>query len=320
MTIVILVAVFLAVTAAVAGVALLIGGQWREPAESRLHALVQRGRPEPSRLMKDDSWSSLSLGSGERRLEQIPWLSPGLCRFISQSGVVISPGRLLSISALLAATAAAVGLVAPLPWVSAPTAALLGAASPIAWLWFKRRLRLSRFESQLPDALDLLARSLRAGHSLSDGIRLIGEELSAPAGDEFTLCFEQQNLGVSWDTALDQLALRVPDPDLRFFVTAMVLQRETGGDTAELLDKISRLVRERFQLRGQVNALTGEGRLSGIVLLSLPVLLGIYMHFRNPEYMGTLFTDSLGQKMVAGAIAAQLAGAVVIKKLVDIKV
>jgi tight adherence protein B len=179
---------------------------------------------------------------------------------------------------------------------------------------------LNQFERQLPEAMDLLARSLRAGHSLADGIRLISQDMSAPISNEFGRCYEQQNLGIPLEEALEEMSERVPNVDLRFFCTAMILQRETGGDMVELLEKIGRLIRERFQLRGTVKALTGEGRLSGVVLLALPVLLAVYMYFRNPEYLMLLIRDPMGRTMVIGAIVLQVIGAIVIKKIVDIKV
>jgi tight adherence protein B len=179
---------------------------------------------------------------------------------------------------------------------------------------------LGLFEQQLPDAMELLARSLRAGHSLTEGMHLIGEEMPAPSGPEFGRCFEQQNLGVSLEDALEEMTHRIPSVDLRFFATAMVLQRQTGGDAAEILDKIGRLIRQRFQLRGQVAALTGEGRLSGVVLLSMPFVLAVYMYLRDPKYLSVLFTDPIGQKMLVGGIVAQILGAIAVKKIVDIRV
>src|SRR6185295_658578 len=148
---------------------------------------------------------------------------------------------------------------------------------------------LRKFASQFPDALDLIARALRAGHSLQSGFRLVSEEMQAPIGVEFSRVFEEQNLGIPMDEALDNLTNRVPNLDLKFFVTALVLQRQTGGDLAEILDKIGHLVRERFIIWGQIQSLTGEGRLSGIVLLALPPALFVVMWYLNPGYSMTLF-------------------------------
>jgi tight adherence protein B len=144
--------------------------------------------------------------------------------------------------------------------------------------------------------------------------------MAEPAAGEFHRSYEQQQLGMPLEESLEELADRIPQVDVRFFATAVVLQRQTGGDMAEILDKIGRLIRERFQIRGQIQALTGEGRLSGIVLLALPVGLGAYMYFKNPDYLMVLFEDPIGHKMVAGAIISQILGALCIKKIVSIKV
>jgi len=179
---------------------------------------------------------------------------------------------------------------------------------------------LKKFSEQLPETLELIARALKAGHSLPAGIQLVAEQMPAPVGPEFARCYEEQNLGIALDDALEEMTKRVPNVDLRFFATAIVLQRTTGGDLSEILNKIGRLIRERFQIFGQIAALTGEGRLSGIVLLALPPVLFGTMLRLNYDYIMLLFEDPLGQKMLVGAIIMQLIGAFVIKKIIDIKV
>jgi len=149
---------------------------------------------------------------------------------------------------------------------------------------------------------------------------MVSSEMSAPLGKEFGRVFEEQNLGVSIEESLKSLSGRVPNLDLKFFATAVILQRQTGGDLAEILDKISRLIRERFQVWGQIQALTGEGRLSGVVLLALPVVLFVAMLRLNHDYVMVLFTDPMGKKLLIGAIVLQVLGALVIRKIVDIKV
>ena len=151
-------------------------------------------------------------------------------------------------------------------------------------------------------------------------MNLVAHEMSVPIATEFGRTFEEQNLGIPLEEALDNLTNRVPNLDLKFFATAVVLQRQTGGDLAEILDKIGYLVRERFKIWGQVQALTGEGRLSGIVLLALPPVLFLAVYRLNPEYVTPLFTDPMGRKMLAGGIILQLIGAIVIKKIINIKV
>jgi tight adherence protein B len=144
--------------------------------------------------------------------------------------------------------------------------------------------------------------------------------MSDPIRREFARAFDEQNLGIPLEEALDSMTDRVPNLDLRFFSTAVVLQRQTGGDLSEILDKIGHLVRERFKIYGQIQALTGEGRMSGIVLLSLPPVLFVVMYRLNADYVGVLFTDPVGQQMLGGAIFMQLIGALVIKKIITIKV
>lgn len=207
-----------------------------------------------------------------------------------------------------------------LPMKFAPIISAIFVFLPFAWLVMKRKRRLNKFAAQLPEALELIARALRSGHSLAAGLNLVGSEMSDPIKKEFSRSFEEQNLGMPLEEALDNLTNRIPNLDLKFFVTAVILQRQTGGDLAEILDKIGRLIRERFKIRGQVQALTGEGRLSGIVLLALPPVLFVAVYRLNPDYLSLLFTDELGKKMLVGGILIQLLGAVVIQKIINIRI
>ncbi len=211
-------------------------------------------------------------------------------------------------------------LIAPIPKFIGPIAGLMAMYLPVFWMKYRGKKRVAKFNAQLPEALEMLSRSLRAGHSLGAGFGLISQEMAAPLSREFGRCFEEQNLGVSLEQSLESMSRRVPNLDLRFFATAVILQRQTGGDLAEILEKIGRLIRSRFRLAGQIQALTGEGRLSGIVLLALPPGLFVMMLFVNREYVMKLFTDPMGKWMLGGAIVMQLAGAWTIKKIIDIKV
>ena len=150
-------------------------------------------------------------------------------------------------------------------------------ALPWLWLWNKRRMRLNKFAGQLSDALELVARALRAGHSLAAGMHVVAEEMPAPIAEEFNRVFEEQNLGIPIEDSLKSMCDRVPNLDLRFFVTSVGIQRQTGGDLAEILDKIGYVIRERFRILGQVKALTGEGRLSGVVLIA-PAVRAVRLH------------------------------------------
>jgi tight adherence protein B len=213
-----------------------------------------------------------------------------------------------------------VSLVAGIHPGIAPAMGLMIGALPLAWLVLRRRKRMRKFAKQLPDALELISRALRAGHSLAAGFHLVADEMSDPIGSEFNRVFEEQNLGIPMDEALKSMTERVPNLDLKFFVTSVILQRQTGGDLAEILDKIGELIRERFKIWGQVQALTGEGRLSGIVLLALPPALFLAVYRLNPDYVMVLFTDPMGKQMLAGGVILQILGALVIRKIVNIKV
>lgn len=225
---------------------------------------------------------------------------------------------LMSIGLLVGGTL--IPALAGLPFVLCPLVGLLLLPLPYMYLLFMRKRRWGAFGRQLPEALELMARGLRAGHSLQASFQLVGEEAADPLGSEFMRVFEEQNLGITIEDAMSSLTDRIPNLDLKFFATSVVLQRQTGGDLAEILDKIGHLVRERFKIYGQIQALTGEGRLSGIVLLAMPPGLLLLMFRLNKEYIMLLFTDPLGQKMLAATVVLQLIGAFVIKKIIDIKV
>ena len=171
-----------------------------------------------------------------------------------------------------------------------------------------------------PDALELMARALRSGHSLSSGLHVVASEMPDPISTEFLKVHEEQNLGISIEQALKNLLQRVPNMDLQFFVIAVCIQRQCGGDLAEILNKISGLVRERFKILGQVKALTGEGRISGIVLMALPPVLFGAVYYLNPDYVMILFDREEGRKMLFATGFLQIIGAICIKKIIDIKV
>jgi len=203
--------------------------------------------------------------------------------------------------------------------------AAMGAAGgvlvvPILGLVFIRKRRMNKLVEQLPDVFELISQALRAGHSLASGIHLVSEQMPDPAGTEFGRAFHEQNLGIRIEEALRNMAERVGSLDVRFFVTAVQIQRQTGGDLAEVLDKIGSIIRGRIELFGQVKALTAEGRLSGYVLLALPVVVFLAETQINPKYAGMLLYDETGRMMLFGAGIMQLMGFAMIKKIVNIKV
>lgn len=191
---------------------------------------------------------------------------------------------------------------------------------PLLWLLRKRKKRIRRLVEQLPDVFELMSQALRAGHSLASAIQLVSQQMPDPIGGEFARVFHEQNLGIKVEEALLNMAARVDQLDVRFFVTAVLIQRQTGGDLAEVLDKIGKVIRDRVQLLGMVQALTAEGRLSGWVLLALPVVVFFVSMFVNRDYAHMLLDTPTGQWMLVTAAVMDLMGLAMIKKIVNIKV
>jgi tight adherence protein B len=196
---------------------------------------------------------------------------------------------------------------------------LLGGA-PIFYVHAKRKQRFGRFEQGLPEAIDLIVSALRAGHSLVSAIGLVAEESPDPIGPEFKICFDEQNYGLDLRIAMENLITRVPLQDLRIIVIAIMIQRSSGGNLAEVLDKASYLVRERFRLRRQVRTHTAQGRLTGWILTFLPILLGIGLYLVNPDTMSLLWRRDLGRELLYSAAIMTLIGALVIRKIVNMEV
>jgi tight adherence protein B len=246
------------------------------------------------------------------------FLSPQ--KLFEQADCHIKPSTLFGIGVLLGVMGATATVLMRFSLFLAPLNGLVMFSLPFLWLYNKRRVRLKKFAAQLSDALELVARALRAGHSLAAGMHVVAEEMPSPVADEFGRVFEEQNLGIPIEDSMKAMCERVPNLDLRFFVTSVGIQRQTGGDLAEILDKIGYVIRERFRILGQVKALTGEGRLSGVVLIALPFGLFGFMLNIKPDYVESLWTTDLGKKMSIFAIIAQIVGALVIRKIVNIKV
>jgi tight adherence protein B len=220
--------------------------------------------------------------------------------------------------AFAAATLLSLVIGFPAPWALA--LGLVAAAAPPQYLVYQRAKRLQRIEYQLPDALDLIGRALRAGHSLSSAIQAAGEELPEPIGSEFRQVFDEINYGVATPVALENLARRVPSVDLGFFVVSVLIQRETGGNLAEVLDNISGIVRDRLTLLGKVKALSAEGRFSGVVLAMLPFATGTLLYLVQPDFMIVLWVEPIGRIMVAVGAVLMLMGGLWMRKIVRIRV
>ncbi len=205
------------------------------------------------------------------------------------------------------------------PLLSTPAPVLLG-IMPLFYIVQKKKTRMKKFEKQLPEALDMLARSLRAGHAFSGGLQMVAEEFEDPMGTEFSKMVDQINFGVAIKDALMSLAERVDVPDLKYLVVAVTIQRESGGDLAEILEKISTLIRERFKLQGKVLTLSAEGRLSAKILIAVPIFLALYFFMAQPGYVEILITDPMGRILVIIAVTMMTIGVFVLQKLVAIKV
>jgi tight adherence protein B len=197
---------------------------------------------------------------------------------------------------------------------------LLAGATPLIYLKLKIRQRMEKFLRQLPEALDMIASSLRAGHSLSTGMRMVADEFDDPLGPEFDITLDEINFGVGLAESLRKMTDRVSCDDLNFFVVAVILQRESGGSLAEILENISFLIRERFKLHGKIRSLAAEGNLSMYVLMGLPICMGGALRFLNPNYINLLFEDPIGRIMIVFAVVMMLIGAVVMKNMIRIKV
>ena len=243
-----------------------------------------------------------------------------LGRWIEQSGMKASISGVLIVALVLAVLMAFVaGMVTRSPW-GLPVGAALGFGLPFMVLNIKRGRRMRTFEEQFPEALDLIGRALKAGHAFATGLKMAADELPEPVGPEFRKTFDEQNFGLPLKDALDNLARRIPLLDVRFFTTAVLIQRETGGNLAEILENLAHVVRERFKILRQVRVHTAHGRLTGYVLLALPVVLAMALMFINPDHMNLLFREPLGQGMLITAMCMQAVGYFWIKQVVKIEV
>ncbi|HTZ41253.1 MAG TPA: type II secretion system F family protein, partial [Syntrophales bacterium] len=267
----------------------------------------------------------------KRTLSDIPWLNEMLLNFqkptvsrleklLAQADVRQSLGFFLLLSATCAV---GVGVLLYLLSRNIPAAILFAVlAAPMPWLWIlrKKKQRMDQFEKQLPDALDMIARSLKAGHAFNGGLQMVVMEYPDPVRVEFRKTLDEINFGVGYEDALRNMAERVDCTDLKFFALSVIIQRQSGGNLAEILEKISSLIRERFKLHGKVKALTGEARTSAIVLSILPFLMGTAIFVLNPNYLEVLFREPVGRVMVVVAGALMVVGIFAMKRMVSIKV
>ncbi len=239
-----------------------------------------------------------------------------LVRLLEQADVKQTLGYFILTS--LVGVAVGFGLTAINLLLGIIVAVVLG-ISPSGYIYLKKKKRMGRFEKQLPDAMDLIARSLRAGLAFSAGLKIVSDEFSDPVGVEFGRSVKEINFGISTEEALKNLAARVDCPDLQFFVISVILQKETGGNLAEILENIARLVRERFKFQAKVRALSAEGRLSAILLVAIPFFLAAVISIINPDYIVVLKDEPIGKMMVLGALIMMIIGIAVLKNMIQLK-
>jgi tight adherence protein B len=244
-----------------------------------------------------------------------------LSRWIEQSGVKTTLSTVLMAAVFLGGGLALLMnmLIGPIPFVLI-LAAALGFWLPFLYLNIKRNKRMRKFDEEFPEALDLIARALKAGHAFITGLKMVADEMDDPVGPEFRKTFDEQNFGLPLKDALENLTERVPSLDVRFFSTAVLIQRETGGNLSEILENLAHVVRERFKILRQVRVYTAHGRMTGYVLLALPAVLCIALSFINPDHMNLLFRERIGQMLLMTAVVMQLIGYVWIRQVVKIEV
>ena len=285
--------------------------------DSALKTETQEKRELAMNLKKNENissipWLNQTLGKME--------LTPYLRKMLSQAALPWSPGRLMLMSAALFVIPAwaVMQYLNSIP-IALGAGALLSLA-PFGWVMFKRARRFTAFEKGLPEALDLMVSGLRAGHSLIAAMALVARECADPIGQEFKLTFEEQNYGLEMKAALENLLGRVPLQDMKIVSTAILIQKESGGNLAEVLDKASNIIRERFRLKRQIMVHTAQGRLTGLILALLPVVLGIGIYFVDPGMISILWHRDIGIKLLWASVGMTLFGAFVIWKIVDIDV
>jgi tight adherence protein B len=239
-------------------------------------------------------------------------------RLMSQANVKYTMGFFILISVALGFTIYLMLFILMKNPFFAAVPAVAAASLPLISLRAKKKKRTARFEKQLPEGLELIARALRAGHAFTNGMKLASEEFPDPLGPEFESTLDEINFGLSVPEALKNLSRRVDCPDLNYFVVAVILQRETGGNLSEIIENLAHLIRERFKFRGKVKILSAEGRLTGKILLAVPAIVFLCMYWLNPEHVGMFVIDPIGQVMLGGALVLLCIGALVIKRILKL--
>jgi len=311
---------FLGVAGVMTAVILLFREMSSNSVEERLDILAGKKAASPGAELTREALFQEGMSGLAGLAHSIMERFSNLKLLFQQADSPIKPDQFFMICGGMGVVGVLGAMIGKLPMPLYPLTALGAAVLPLFWLMWRRGRRFSKFAKQLPDAMELIGRALRSGHSLASGMHVVVDEMPDPISKEFGMAYEEQNLGIPLDQALRNVYKRMPNLDYKFFATAVAIQRQSGGDLAEILDKIGHIIRERFRIVGQVQALTGEGRISGIVLMALPILLFFAVWKLNPDYVMLLFQDPLGKQMIGVAIVLQILGAVTIQKIIAIKV
>lgn len=287
--------------------------------ESRLRALSAGGQVSAERLSILKKRLLSDKPALQRWLMSVPRIG-ALDRWLEQSGSTWSVSQLLGYCAMVALCAVALIPLLPIPVPLVLAGAAMIGVMPVLHVMRQRVKRLKQMEQQLPDAVDMIARALRAGHSFAGALGMVGQEMKAPIGPEFRTTFDEINYGVALDEAMTNLAIRVPVADLRYFVIAVLIQRESGGNLAEILDTIGIMVRERLKLFDKIRVLSAEGRLSAWILGLLPFGTAGMIMVVNPDFMKVLWEDPIGWRMIGGALTSMFFGVLWMRKIIRIRV
>jgi tight adherence protein B len=314
------IAAFLGVTGVLGAALLLLRDLSGNSVEDRLDVLAGKKKVGAESDLTREALLQEGMSGLAGLMHSIAERFSNLKLLFQQADSPIKPDQFILLSVGSGIVGVIVAMLTKLPVPLYPVVGLAFGFLPLMWLMWRRSRRFKKFSKQLPDAMELIARALRSGHSLASALQVIVNEMPDPISQEFNIAYEEQNLGIPIDQALRNVFKRVPNLDFKFFATAVAIQRQSGGDLAEILDKIGHIVRERFRILGQVQALTGEGRISGIVLMALPIGLFFAVWKLNPDYVMLLFEDEIGKQMVGVAVILQLLGAFAIKKIIAIKV
>ena len=243
-----------------------------------------------------------------------------LKQMLDQADLQITPSRLVMFSGMAGMLAALAVSMISISILMMVVAGVVAAALPFLHLYWKRKKRFDQFLEHLPDALDLMSRAFAAGHAFSESMHMVSTEMPEPIATEFRKTYEEQNLGLSLKLALENLTDRIPLLDLRMCVTAVLIQRETGGNLAEILEKVAHTIRERFRIMGDLKTLTTSSRMSAWLLCGLPIFVTFAITFLNPEYMAVLWKDQRGHYLIATALLLQLTGMLIVRKILRIKI